>query len=95
MTLLNKTWIKQEVSRLWLYGESQGNIAIQLNISVGTVNNFVNEIMKSDDTIELQRQIAIISKKSGVSIPQIAANLGWKNRIKQSALDDKKNRNIS
>ena len=46
--------------------------------------------MKSDDTIELQRQIAIILRKSGVSIPRIAANLRWKNRIKQSALDDKK-----
>jgi len=63
MTLINKTWLKQEIIRLFLSGESQENIAVQLNISVGTVNNFVNEIMKSDDTIELQRQIAIISKK--------------------------------
>ena len=90
MTLMNKTWLKQEVSRLFLSGESQENIAIQLNISVGTVNSLVNEIMKSDDTIDLQRQIAIISKKNGVGIPQIAVNLRWKNRIKQSALDDKK-----
>ncbi|HKQ21826.1 MAG TPA: hypothetical protein VJS91_07290 [Nitrososphaeraceae archaeon] len=91
MTLINKTWLKQEIIRLFLSGESQENIAVQLNISVGTVNNFVNEIMKSDDTIELQRQIAIISKKSGVSIAQIAFNLRCKNQIiKQSALDDKK-----
>lgn len=50
--------------------------------------------MKSDDTIELQRQIAIISKKSGVSIAQIAANMRWKNRIKQIALDDRKIENF-
>jgi hypothetical protein len=40
--------------------------------------------------MELQRQIVIISKKNNVSIPQIAANLRWKNRIKQVGLDDKK-----
>lgn len=90
MTLTNKTWLKQEVLRLFLSGKSQESIAVQLNISVGTVNNFVDEIIKSDDTNELQRQIAIISKKNGVSIPQIAANLRCKNLIKQSALDDKK-----
>ena len=90
MTLVNKTWLKQEVSRLFISGESQENISNQLNISVGTVNNLVNEIMKSDDTIELQRQIAIISKKNGVSIQQIAANMRWKNRIKRIALDDRK-----
>lgn len=94
MTLINKTWLKQEVCRLWLYGESQDNIAIQLKISVGTVNSFVSEIMKSDDTIDLQRQIAIISKKNRVDIKQIAVNLKWKNQIKQSSLDDKKMENF-
>lgn len=90
MTLLNKTWLKQEVTRLFLSGESQENIAVQLNISVGTVNNFIDEIMKSDDTIDLQRQIAIISKKNGVSIKRIATNLRFENLIKQSSLDDRK-----
>ena len=88
--MVNKTWLKQEVLRLFLSGESQENISIELNISVGTVNNFIGEFMKSDNTIELQRRIAIISKKKGVSIPQIAANMRWKNRIKEIALDDKK-----
>jgi hypothetical protein len=46
--------------------------------------------MKSDDTIDLQRQIAIVSKKNEVKIKDIAANLRLKNLIKQSSLDDKK-----
>jgi hypothetical protein len=46
--------------------------------------------MKSDDTIDLQRQIAIVVKNDGVKIKQIAANLRWKNLIKQSSLDDRK-----
>ena len=90
MTLQNKTWLKQEVLRLYLSAELQENIGKQFNISVGTVNNLLSEMIKSDDTLELQRQIAIISKKNNVSISQIAANLRWKNTIKQMALDDKK-----
>ena len=65
MTLINKSWLKSEVLRLWLSGDSQEAIASQLNIGVGTVNNLVNENMKSDDTIDLQRQIAIVVKKNG------------------------------
>ena len=90
MTLINKSWLKSEVLRLWLSGDSQEAIANQLKISVGTVNSLVNEIMKSDDTIELQRQIAIIAKKNAIDIKQIAANLRWKNEIKLAGLDDRK-----
>jgi hypothetical protein len=90
MTLINKSWLKSEVLRLWLSGDSQEAIANQLKISVGTVNSLVNEIMKSDDSIDLQRQIAIVVKKDQVKIKHIATNLRWKNLIKQSGLDDKK-----
>ena len=90
MTLVNKAWLNQEITRLFLSGESQESIAIQLNISVGTVSNIVNEMIKSDDTIELQRQIAIVAKKKGIKINEIASNLRYKNIIKQSALDDRK-----
>lgn len=90
MTLINKSWLKNEVLRLWLSGDSQPSIANQLNISAGTVNSLVDEIMKSDDTIDLQRQIAIVAKKNEVKIKDIAANLRLKNLIKQSSLDDKK-----
>ncbi|MDW0209176.1 MAG: hypothetical protein QOC42_05185 [Nitrososphaeraceae archaeon] len=90
MTLINKSWLKNEVLRLWLSGDSQEAIANQIKISVGTVNSLVNEIMKSDDTIDLQRQIAIVSKKNGIDIRDIAANLRWKNLIKQSSLDERK-----
>jgi transcriptional regulator with XRE-family HTH domain len=90
MTLKNKSWLKNEVFRLYLSGYSQENIAKKLNISVGTVNNLVSEMVNSDDTIDLQRQIAIVAKKNGVNIMQIGANLRWKNEIKQTSLDDRK-----
>ncbi|MDW0279218.1 MAG: helix-turn-helix domain-containing protein [Nitrososphaeraceae archaeon] len=89
MTLNNKNWVKNEVLRLYLSGYSQENIAKELNISVGTVNTFVSEIIQSDDTFDLQRQIAIVSKKNGVDIRDIVANLRWKNLIKQSSLEER------
>jgi hypothetical protein len=90
MALQNKSWLKNEVLREYLSGEPQESIANKLNISVGTVNSIVSEFIKSDDTIDLQRQIAIVAKKNGVDIPQIAANLRFKNKVKQSSLDDRK-----
>ncbi|MFN2435339.1 MAG: hypothetical protein ABR515_08195 [Nitrososphaeraceae archaeon] len=82
--------MKSEVLRMFLSGDSQEVIATQLKISVGIVNSLVNEIMKSDDTMDLQRQIAIVSKKSGVKIKQMATNLRYENLVKQSSLDNRK-----
>lgn len=42
MTLINKGWLKNEVTRLYLLGNSQENIAKELHISVGIVSNLVN-----------------------------------------------------
>ena len=74
MTLNNKNWLKNEVLRLYLSGYSQENIAKEVNISIGMVNALVNETIESDDTADLQRQIAIVSKKTEVDIKQIVSN---------------------
>ena len=90
MTLNDKNWLKNEVTRLYLSGYSQEDIAREVNKSVGTVNALISEAIESDDTIELMRQIAIISKKNRVDIKQIASNLRYQNKIKQSSLDERK-----
>jgi hypothetical protein len=90
MTLPNKNWLKNQVLRRSLSGESQDSTAGELKVTVGTVNNIIDEILKSDDTAALQPQIAIVAKKEKVSINQIAANLRYKNLIKLSMLDEKK-----
>ena len=89
MTLVNN-WLKNEILRAFISGESREAIASQLKVSVGTVNSLVKEILKSDDTADLQRQIAIVAKKQGVSLKQIAANLRYKNLIKLNMLDERK-----
>jgi transposase len=90
MTLVNKNWLKNEIFRAFISGESQEAIASQLKVSVGTVNSLIKEILKSDDTADLQRQIAIEAKKQGVSLEQIVANLRYKNLIKLNMLDERK-----
>ena len=90
MTLNNKNWLENEAFRMYLSGDSQETIANKLNISVGTVNTYVNNFLKSDDTLGLQREIAIVVKKNRVNIKQIAANLRLKNVIKNACLDDRK-----
>ncbi|HJR85136.1 MAG TPA: hypothetical protein VJ772_07190 [Nitrososphaeraceae archaeon] len=87
---INNTWLRNEVVRFYISGEPQDKIANKLKISTGKVSSLVNEIIKSDDTIDLQRQIAIIAKKNKTSIKQIAANLRYKNLIKLNLLDETK-----
>jgi hypothetical protein len=90
MTIDNKNWLKNEVFRMYLSADSQETIAKNLSISVGTVNSIINEISKSDVDFDMLRQIAIISKKNGVSYKQMAANLRFKNEVTKACLDDRK-----
>jgi hypothetical protein len=61
MTLKNINWLKNETLGLYLSGDHQENIANRLSISVGKVNTYVNKIINSDDTIELQLQFNLVS----------------------------------
>jgi DNA-binding XRE family transcriptional regulator/cell division protein FtsB len=90
MTLNNKEYIKSEITRLFLSGYSQEKISGELNVSEGTISSIVNEIIKSDDSIPLQRQIAVIVNKNGIDLKEVAANIRWKNRVKLMSLDEEK-----
>lgn len=90
MTLHNKEYIKSEIIRLFLSGYSQEKISGELNVSEGTISSIVNEIVKSDDSIPLQRQIAVIINKNGIDLKEVAANIRWKNRVKLMSLDEEK-----
>ena len=87
---LNKEYIKSEITRLFLSGYSQEKISGDLSVSEGTVSSIVNEIVNSDDSIPLQRQIAVIVNKNGIDLKEVAANIRWKNRVKLMSLDEEK-----
>jgi transcriptional regulator with XRE-family HTH domain len=86
MILENKEWYYSQTLRSTLGGFSQEEIARQLQVSEGTINAIMQDLMNSDDTLRLQHEIAIVSKKSGVPIKHLASTLAFANAIKLRAL---------
>ena len=90
MNVINNEWTKAETVKLFLLGFIQDKISKELKISIGSVNTIINEALRIDKTLELQRQIAILVNKNRTTLKQIAANLRWKNLIKLKGLDENK-----
>lgn len=89
MSVINNEWTKAETVKFFLLGFTQDKISKELKISIGSVNTILDEALRHDKTLELQRQIAILVNKNNTTVKQIAANVRWKNAIKLRGLDDK------
>jgi hypothetical protein len=89
-TISDDTWIRKHICDLWLNGDSQEHISTKLEISVGTVNKIVQDLTSKDQQLVLMREISLSAKKNDIDIPQIAANLRYKNAIKRLGLDNDK-----
>jgi Bacterial regulatory proteins, luxR family len=81
MTLPSKEWLMAQILRLTLSGYSQAEIAVELNISEGTVNALMKELVQSDNTLLMQHEIALVCQRTGLSIKQLASNLAFLNAI--------------
>jgi DNA-binding Lrp family transcriptional regulator len=86
----NMDWLKTQTLRLYLEGLSQEQIAIELDISEGTVSGCLQEIRKLDDTSIFQHEIAVVSKKYGIPKQQLASELTYSNVIKKMSFDRNK-----
>jgi predicted transcriptional regulator len=60
----NKDWPKTQIRRMSLEGLSQEEIGIELEISEGSVSGYLQELKEVDDTLALQHEIAVVSKKT-------------------------------
>jgi hypothetical protein len=87
LTIENKEWLCAQIRRLSLSGFSQEEISRELHVSEGTVNAIIQELNTSDDTLRLQHDIAIVSKKSRQSIKQLASNMAFENAIKRMGFE--------
>ena len=94
MTIQDKEWLSHQTIRLSLSGHTQEQIARELHVSEGTVNAIIQELINSDDTLVLQREIAIVSKSSGISIKQIASNMAIANAIKAMAYENGRHESV-
>ena len=86
----NKEWLATQTRRLSLEGFTQEEIAKELNISEGTVNAIIQELSDLDDSLQLQHEIALVSKKSGLSIKELASNLAFSNATKKLGFEHNK-----
>jgi uncharacterized protein YnzC (UPF0291/DUF896 family) len=85
----HQNWIRRQVINLWFLF-TQEEIAQQLLISLGTVNNIVQEYIKSNDWAHKIRDMMMAAKKQGVNINQIFSNLRYENAVKKFASDGDK-----
>ena len=83
-------WTKKQVCDLWLDGASQEHLSKKLGMSVGKINNIIQDLIGNDKQLVLMREISISAKKNDIDIPQIAANLRYENIIKRLGLDKNK-----
>lgn len=88
-TIIDDAWTRKQVCNMWLEGP-QEQISNEIGISVGTVNNIIQDLISKDNQLVMMREISLSAKKNGVDIPQIAANLRYANAIKRLGLDGDK-----
>lgn len=80
--------ICEKILQGWLTGVPRDQIAQSVGVAEGTITNVMEFYKQNDNTIDLQRQIAIIARKSEIDIVQIASNLRWENSLKRAGSDN-------
>jgi hypothetical protein len=74
------------VTQQWLSGDSRPKIAIDNNIGEGTVTGIVNNFKISLDNPEFECviELAVLSKKQGLTISNLASHFRLYNYFKES-----------
>jgi hypothetical protein len=82
--------LKTQILRKYLSGLSQEQIAIEFDISEGTVSAFLQELRQLDDTLTLQHEIAVFCHKYNIPIQELPSNLAFSNALKRMAFENNK-----
>jgi len=77
--------VKKQVINQWLSGDSRDRIAADNDIGAGTVSNIINEWKKglADLEYETLRELAVFSKKRGLSLGDHASSVRLRNYIEK------------
>ena len=78
----------EKIMRGWLLGAPRDSIAQSMDVAEGTVTNVVEFYRQNDSSIDLQRQIAVIIRKTGSNVGQFASNIRWDNALKRAGSDN-------
>jgi hypothetical protein len=79
------TQVKKQIIKQWFSGDSRDRIAADNNIGAGTVTNIINEWKKglADLDYETLRELAVFSKKRGLSLGDHASSVRLRNYIEK------------
>jgi uncharacterized protein (DUF433 family) len=86
----NREWLKSQILRKYLDGLSQEQIAIDFDISEGTVSASLQESRQQDDNLMLKHEIAVLCNKYNIPIQELASNLAFSNALKRMAFEHNK-----
>src|SRR5438270_6220719 len=79
------TQVKKQIIKQWFSGDSRDRIAADNNIGAGTVTNIINEWKKglADLDYETLRELAVFSKKRGLSLGDHVSSVRLRNYIEK------------
>ncbi len=80
--------IKEKIIQGWLSGVPRDLLAESMDVAEGTVTNVVEFYKQNDNLLDLQRQIAVIIRKTGSDVIQFASNMRWANALKRAACNN-------
>jgi hypothetical protein len=83
MNIQYDTELSRKCLEMWLNGTSRNDIACVLAISEGSVSNLVEQCLQNDSTLDTQRKIALLIRRAGIDIVQLASNVRFANAIKR------------
>ncbi len=69
--------VSEKILQAWLLGVPRDQIAQSISVAEGTVTNVIEFYRQNENSLDLQRQIAVIVRKTGTDINQLASNLHW------------------
>ncbi len=72
---------------LWLNGVPREEIGQHLGISEGGVANIVDYFSKNDNSLQLQRQLALYIKKTGTDVFQLASDIRFVTALKRRSAE--------
>jgi hypothetical protein len=82
--------VGEKILQAWLLGVPRDQIAQSMSVAEGTVTNVMEFYRQNDNSLDLQRQIAVIVRKTGTDINQLASNLHWENALKREGSENER-----
>ena len=80
--------IRKRVIQQLLQGVSRADIAIENDVSDGTISTISNESREDDTNFDLLRELAVMLKKEGRTVNSFASSVRLKKQLENKGIDE-------